>query len=80
MSKIFKKRDLDLVIETTLKDVGMLTESKEESTEEIIEEDTDVINESVETLVEEVNKENTITEGLLKEKENFQRFVNYTNY
>jgi len=78
MSTIIKKKDLDLVVENTLKEAGLVTETVEKKTIEDVEKD--VVNESVSNLVNEMNKDNTITEGLSKEKENFMRFINYNNY
>jgi len=69
---------LDLVVENTLKEAGLVTETVEKKTIEDVEKD--VVNESVSNLVNEMNKDNTITEGLSKEKENFMRFINYNNY
>ncbi len=71
MSTIIKRSDLDLVIENTLKEAGLVAENTTE------EEETDIVNESVNTLVDELNKENTITEGLSKELDEFKRFTNY---
>ena len=100
MSKIITKKDLDLVVENTLKEAGLLKEDenakpdfldldgdgdKEEpmkkaakEKEENVEE-TDIVQESVDNLVEEFNKQN-INEGLSNEIDNFKRFINYNNY
>jgi hypothetical protein len=108
MSKIITKKDLDLVVENTLKEAGLLKEDenakpdfldldgdgdkeepmkkaakeKEENVEETVEEvveETDIVQESVDNLVEEFNKQN-INEGLSNEIDNFKRFINYNNY
>jgi hypothetical protein len=75
MSTIIKKKDLDLVVENTLKEAGLVTETVETKTVEDVEKD--AVNESVTNLVNEMNKDNAITEGLTNELENFKRFINH---
>lgn len=75
MSTIIKKKHLDLVVENTLREAGLVTETVETKTVEDVE--TDVVNESVTNLVNEMNKDNAITEGLTNELDNFKRFINH---
>jgi predicted sugar kinase len=80
MSKIITKKDLDLVVENTLKEAGLVTESVEKPVKKTVEEvETDIVNESVNNLVNEMKKD-TITEGLSKELDTFKRMINYNNY
>ena len=69
MSKIITKKQLDLVVESTLIEAGLV---KEETT--TIE--TDIVTESVNTLVAEVNK-TTLNEEMSNELDNFKRFINF---
>jgi hypothetical protein len=73
MSKIITKKQLDLVVENTLKESGLAPVGT-------IKESKDPVEESVKSLVNEAIKEDSITEGLTNEVENFKRFINYTNY
>lgn len=73
MSTIIKKKEFDLVVENSLKDAGLVTESVDET------EQKDVVNESVDNLVDEM-KNDTITEGLTNELDTFKRMINYNNY
>jgi len=61
MSKIIKKKEIDLVIENTLKEAGLKK---------------DVVTESTDDLVTELKK-NVISEEAKKELSNFNRFVNH---
>ena len=70
MSKIITKKDLDLVVESTLKEAGLVVETP---TEEV---KNDIVQESVNGLVEAVNK-SVINEELSKDMETFNRFINY---
>jgi len=88
MSKIITKKDLELVIENTLKENGIISEMEEEVTEEVSEEvteevveecgedDIDNVEESVNELAESV-KETTNTKILKEEMDNFKRLINH---
>jgi len=86
MSKIITKKDLDVVIESTLKEAGLVSE--DESCSEcgntvcecgpMAEEDVseDVVDSSVNGLSESINK--TTKKGFLKEEmDNFNKLINY---
>lgn len=61
MSKIIKKKEIDLVIENTLKEAGLKK---------------DIVTESTNDLVSELNK-NVISEEAEKELDNFKRLINH---
>lgn len=91
-SKIVTKRDLDLVIESTLKEVGLVHENEPCPTcgdtvcecgtsymdEEVTEEVTeDVVEASISGLSESIN--NTTNSKFLKEEmDNFNKLINYS--
>lgn len=84
MSKIIKKRDLDLVIESTLKEVGLTMEDdhvcetcgNEPCTCE--EDHDDIVEMSVKDLAESVS--NSVDLGFLKEDmDSFNKLINYRN-
>jgi len=88
MSKIITKKDLDVVIESTLKEVGLVSEDESCSecgntvcecgpmAEEEVSED--VVESSVNDLSESINK--TTKKGFLKEEmDNFNKLINYRN-
>jgi predicted sugar kinase len=81
MSTILKKKQIDLVIENTLKEAGLVTESVEKTVEKktVEQVEKEIVNESVNNLVNEM-KNDTITEGLSKELDTFRRMINYNNY
>mgnify|MGYP003634514625 CR=1 FL=1 len=91
MSKIITKKDLDVVIESTLKEAGLVSEDESCSTcgetvcecgtsymeEEVTEEVTeDVVDSSVNDLSESINQ-TTKKEFLKEEMDNFNKLINY---
>jgi hypothetical protein len=86
MSKIINKKQLDLVIESTLKEMGMVPEETcPECGNEVCECDSymddehdDVVESSVKDLAESVTK--TLQPDFLTENmENFNKLINYRN-
>lgn len=70
MSKIITKKDLDLVVESTLKEAGLVVKKPVKSSKN------DIVQESVNGLVESMNK-TVINEGLSNDMETFNRYINY---
>jgi hypothetical protein len=66
MSKIFKKNQLDLVIENTIKEAGLTLKSKVK----------DIVEVSTKELAESVTK-STINESLTNDMETFNKLINY---
>jgi len=67
MSKIVKKADLDVLIESTLKQAGIVKESTEPKKEVIVE--TKIVTEP---------KKEVISEDLKRELANFNKLTNYS--
>lgn len=72
-SKIVKKKDLDILIESTLKNVGIETKKV------VVESKKPLVKKSVEkTLVKESEDKSILNENVQKELEQFRKLTNYT--
>jgi len=78
MSKIIKKSDITNLVESTMKEAGILKEGEIESTDVVVEEsEEDVVVESVNKLTEEASKHNIISENLKNDLSRFNNIINY---
>lgn len=81
MSKIIKKSDITNLVETTMKQAGILREKEVDITEtdnlEVTEIDNDVVAESVKKLANQASEHNIISENLKKDLASFNKIINY---
>jgi hypothetical protein len=87
MSKIIKKSDITTLVETTMKQAGILKEEeidkdKEEMDEAcdddmMEEEEMDIVSESTKKLAGQASEHNIISENLKKDLASFNKIINY---